>query len=178
MRFSILTLLGLVAVAAIGIAALLKANEAWAEAISNMVVAALAASIAAGLILARQQRAFAIGFAVVGVSFFVLTFLPQPHAWMNPLVSERGLRVLHNSIRKEFNVTTKTTIDGNTFTATTRHVRPKLDCFLQVGNMLSVLLIALVGGLIARYSYWLRQKQESAAAASDSPEVTSDHGST
>ena len=158
-------MLGLVAVAAIGTAALLNANEVWAEAISNMVVAALAASIAAGFILARQQRAFAIGFAALGVSFFVVAFIPQPHAWINPLASERGFHVLHNAVRKEVVTTTKSTGGDRPYSVTQQYTLPKRDCFLHVGNMLSVLLIALVGGFVGRYFYWLRQKQDAEIAS-------------
>ena len=54
MRFSILTLLGLVAVAAVGTAALLNANQIWAEVIYSITFITLLIALIAALMLRAE----------------------------------------------------------------------------------------------------------------------------
>jgi hypothetical protein len=74
MRFSILTLLGLVAVAATGTAALLNANDFWAKASYSIGFVTLLVAVIAGLTLRDGARAFWVGFAVSELRSLVTSY--------------------------------------------------------------------------------------------------------
>lgn len=71
MRFSIRTLLGIIAIAAAGFSALLTSYEVWAKYFVSACLLVLLGSFV-GIIYCRgQRRAFWIGFAIFGWGYFL-----------------------------------------------------------------------------------------------------------
>ena len=66
MRFSILGLLGLVAFAALGCAALQNSNDVWRTCLYSLAVGSLIAALVPAVLLTGRKRAFWIAFALVG----------------------------------------------------------------------------------------------------------------
>ena len=72
LRFSLLTLLCVVSIAALGSAALANPNEIWRLVVFNVTLVTL---LAAALTAVVKRRPFAVGFAVVGWIYFALAFI-------------------------------------------------------------------------------------------------------
>jgi len=72
LRFSLLTLLCVVSIAALGSAALANPNEVWRLVIFNLTLIML---LAAALMAVVRRWPFAVGFALTGWIYFALTFL-------------------------------------------------------------------------------------------------------
>ena len=161
MRFSILTLLGLVAVAAIGTAALLNANRAWVSLTYIGVVAMLAASLVGSLILRAGKQSFAIGFAGFGISFVLAVYLLPGIKSLDFYIVEFPLWRLHSAIKTEVQ---EIQVHQVRFQQTISVDVPERDHFLRVGHALALAMCSFVGGLIGRYFYWLREKQEAGVA--------------
>ena len=73
LRFSLLTLLGVVLVAGIGSAALANPTDAWRQVVVTGTVAVLSVTTLAA-VAKRPASPFARGFAVMGWAYLVLTF--------------------------------------------------------------------------------------------------------
>ena len=73
LRFSLLTLLGVVLVAGIGSAALANPNDTWRQVVVTGTVVALLVAILFA-VSKRPMSRFALGFAVTGWLYLVLTF--------------------------------------------------------------------------------------------------------
>jgi len=73
-RFTVRTLMMIVAFVGVALAGLLSTTEVWAEALfSLMVVALLLATVGA---IRREDRAFRLGFAVFGSAYLALSLSP------------------------------------------------------------------------------------------------------
>ena len=158
MRFSILTLLGLVAIAAVGCAALANANPIWSSVVYISAVVMSATSLLGSLILRRGQQAFAIGFAAFGISFFILCVLLGDSTGEFSAI-DKLLGTLHAAIKTEIQVT-----DTAPFPTVVTVSLPREIYFEEVGKRLGVIVCGLFGGFLGRYFYWLRQKQEAEIA--------------
>ena len=159
MRFSILTLLGLVAVAAVGCAALLNANDVWAEVCYSVTFITLLVAFVAGLILRGGTRAFCIGFAVFGLAYFSDGLFDKSallSTTLSDYVSKR-IEGLPPDERIESAIQTWDSL-------TARRGQPANVHFVIVFNSIFSLVYALFGGFVARYFYWLRQKQDAGVA--------------
>ena len=163
MRFSILTLLGLVAFAAVGCAALLNANKTWASITFSASILILLTSVVAAIFSARARRAFWVGFAVFGCCYFLLYTTVMPNR-TNDFATTIPLNILH----RQFPVPENVSQIRDSFRRRQVQLR-EMENFLEVGHALWTLILAFFGGAIARYFYWLRQKQE--AVAGERPEL-------
>ena len=160
MRFSILTLLGLVAVAAVGCAALLNANEMWASIVGTLVFVVVLSGVIASVYRSGSNRAFSIGFALFGVAHFCAdSIAPLSHLLTEPISTLAWAYI--DGATLETDVGEVGTLDFGF------HARPVVAGEIYCGSVIHSLLtlvFAILGGLIARYFYWLRQKQEAAIA--------------
>ena len=155
MRFSILTLLGIVAFAAVGCAALLNANQLWAEATYSIAFVTLLIALVAALMLRGGTRAFCIGFAVFGIAYF------------SDLFSDQSQMITYSISENLHDWTEAAPRDGSAFVETPSGlVRPLvLNPFLVlVFHSLFSIVFAYAGGLIGCCFYSLRQKQNAQAA--------------
>jgi hypothetical protein len=74
MRFSLGTLLLVVAFVGLGSAAFARPSQLWVEAMVTLTVSFLFAASVAAIVGAGRTRIFAAGFAIVGWLYFLLTF--------------------------------------------------------------------------------------------------------
>src|SRR5438552_3256965 len=75
-RFSILSLMGLVGVIAIGIAALRSPSPLWANGLFTLAILACLASVIYAIYSKGRRRAFGVGFAICGWVNLTLSFAP------------------------------------------------------------------------------------------------------
>ena len=157
MRFSILGLLGLVAFAAVGCAALMKATYVWANVVYMSTFFVLWLAVVAAIYTVGSTRAYLVGFTICGLAYLYSDKLAADNYFttyelatylyrLTPEAAKPGLSAQGGGITKAAN-------------------------FRSIFDSLSSLAFGCLGGLVARYFYWLRQKQEAAAAASHSPGV-------
>lgn len=151
-RFTIASLIGLVALIALGSAALVGATPDWARWAFSLVLAALSVATLGGLFARGPARAFWAGFALVGWAC-----LFAPDSIRSELVTSRWIARLASAVhplqpqpnrpadlgsyRTYYDVRTKTylvDVDG------------KIARAEQIGHELLALLLALAGGLVAR----------------------------
>jgi hypothetical protein len=93
LRFSLATLFLVMAVVAVGCAALANPSQAWAEVIVAVVLLLLFAGLVAALIVQGPLRVFVIGFATVGWLYFLLTFADAVNL-RDRLITTRPLNVM------------------------------------------------------------------------------------
>ncbi len=74
LRFSLLTLLGVVLVAAVGSAALANPTDTWRQVAFTITVVVLLFFTLLAAVTRSRRRPFALGCGIVGWSYFVLTF--------------------------------------------------------------------------------------------------------
>jgi hypothetical protein len=75
-RFSIRTLMAVIVVSAVGLAALRNANELWATAMSLVVLIAVGVAVLGAVILRGKERFCLLGFAVFSCGYFVSALTP------------------------------------------------------------------------------------------------------
>ena len=76
-RFSIASLLGLVLFVAVAVAALREADDLWDTGLFTLAVSLLLASVLLAVHRTDQERAFWLGFALVGWSYLIASLIPQ-----------------------------------------------------------------------------------------------------
>jgi hypothetical protein len=77
--FSLLALLGVVTIAAIGCAALANATEAWAVLIVSSAFSLLAFGVLSSINGKGHRRAFWLGFVAVGLGYDAMLFCDTPY---------------------------------------------------------------------------------------------------
>ena len=87
LRFSLLGLLGVIALIAVACAALRSASEIWGSAAFTLTVAALFVALVGVIFRQRASRAFWGGFALLGWGYLLLVFGP----WFKDNVSQQLL---------------------------------------------------------------------------------------
>ena len=143
MRFSILGLLGIVAVIAIGFAALANPTLWWASIVKSGVLFLLAVAIFSGFTLRGRCRIVCSGAAFFGCGYVLLRFVDLPFVDLNRnLLPNRLLVYLE---------------------ATWNPTNSPSERFYIV-ECLFALFLSVAGGLIGDYFYALRQKQNAQAA--------------
>jgi hypothetical protein len=176
-RFSIAGLMGLVVVAAVGVAALRFASELWAGVLLMLTLGVLGAAIL-GMVHRRDgKRAWWQGFALFGWGYLTLALGPWFGATIAPsLPTTTGLNALYAKMHPASEVeqarrgavtttggwvsatdtswastATSTGTPPGTWTSVTLFVAsPTSESFLRVGHCLWALLAACVGGLVGR----------------------------
>jgi len=147
-RFSLRTLLVGLVFFAVGCTALVNASEAWQTTISTTAFAALFFATLAGLFRRGKAQAFWIGFAVIGWLYLVLVYGLWEENTQPRLATTRALVLVWNAVRYTVAV-------SGSFAGATRTV-PNHEYFLNIGQCLWALLLALLGGLLARYFHSTR----------------------
>lgn len=147
-RFSIKFLFAAVTCCALAIVALVNASPVllgvlWLVLFVIYLVAGLAAIFRRG-----PQQAFAAGFVIAGLAFLV---------WINGssnsnFPTTRALSALYKIVARETPNPRANPITGGRATL----LEPPYSVFRETGNDLCSLLVALLGGLLARYFYVTR----------------------
>ena len=148
MRFSILSLLGLVAFAAVGCAALAQTSFIWAAFVTSLAAVSLCIALVAAIMLRGRQQAFWIGFVAAGLLYH---HLAVGTGYAPKLVStELAIRQF------AFYMEVEDVFLNQDYTY--------LDAFTWTAQSLMQLLLAYIGGCVALFCYSLRQKQNTQAA--------------
>jgi hypothetical protein len=175
LRFSLLTLLGVVLVAAVGSAALANPTDTWRQVIVTGTVAILSV---ATLATVTKRSAFAAGFAVMGWLYFVLAFSRVLNV-REHLLTERAVVWLHGKVHHDISEDlilpqlpgpgspvvplrydsprlTPAAFAGYNMSSP---ILSKVYNFAMIGRFLWTLLLATIGGLFAS---WLGRRRDRA----------------
>lgn len=95
-RFSIRSLMALIVVAAIGLAALRNANGLWAGMLLLLALAAIGSAVMGAVILRGKERYWSAGFAFFAGCYLVLAIGPWLSSWYS---SRIGTTYLLNQLR-------------------------------------------------------------------------------
>jgi hypothetical protein len=150
-RFSFTAMFGLVAIVALGCAALWKPTGLWVMVISATTVTSLFFATLAAIYQQQARRAFWVGFAVVGWGFFGVQQLPGSSALPMNRISEKLLQLVHpEQVPPNLNPHVPNPV-----------ARPVANAdvtrsFAEIVNWLWPLVFGFIGGLFARHLY-LRQ---------------------
>ncbi len=149
LRFSLLTLLGVVLVAAVGSAALANPTDTWRSVFVTLTLVVLF-SFTTLAALNRSRRSFALGFVMAGWLYFVLTFNSTFKDIRPTLLTDRivdwSAGLLHEDIRE-----TKVAMPADPFSSSTNRTWYKLLRYEDVGHCLWTLILATIGGLFASW---------------------------
>jgi hypothetical protein len=158
-RISLATLLGIVAVVALGLAGMTSASRLATAALATVTLALLLAAILAAWLLAGSDRAFWVGFALFGWTYLVLVNsdwvggqfghdltadLSDVAEMMVPEVQVLSVATPGLGARA---APPQPAID---WAESMRQRQMKIGNFVQIARMLLSLCFALVGGFLAR----------------------------
>jgi hypothetical protein len=134
--------------------ALLNANEVWERATFSIAMAALLTSFVAALYSSGARRAFWIGFAVFGSGYSLLYWNPLGNTG-HELITNDCLAIVLERLPASHGMARTQDIYQRVGMLNARR-----DIFFRVGHTLWTVILALAGGLIARFFYLQRQKQD------------------
>ena len=192
MRFSLLSLFGLVLVAGLGCAALVAGSEIWASVVLSAAVLALAAATLAAVQLRGASRAFCSSFAVAGWAYLFWAFNPwftelreellttkaverlRPHlqpatedlTWWceNRLPPDVQLHRVDQHAGGNKTLYFSMPVTGQMRTANIPAPAGSKADFMRIGQSLWTLLLALLGGLLGSWLWRHRQGRNLDAA--------------
>ena len=163
-RFSLASLMSSVLLIAVACAALRYASELWASVAFTLTVGLLFGATLCVVFRGGDARAFCLGFALFGWGYLFIAFGPWFRGKSSPqppdLLTSKLLAYAHPELSKTV------TLPGNgpirpRFVSVVLHdslglglgtvLVPAWEHFQQVGHSLVALLIALMGGGLARY---------------------------
>jgi hypothetical protein len=163
-RFSILHLLAVTALAAVGCVALLNSSSIGAASLNGFVVLILAASVLLAVFRDRERRAYWVGFAFSGWLYLILCFGPifyESPFGRSRIITGRLATALYDRIYARPDVPT---YPADPFSVTdpfgpsSMAISPERADFLFVAHALWSVLFAMLGGLFARWLYESRKK--------------------
>jgi hypothetical protein len=168
-RISVRSLMAVVLVSAIGLAALRNAND-WSAGIMLLVaLMATGTAILGAIFLRNRERAWWTGFALFGGAYLALTFSP----WLSEtfraklatahLIKEMYTSKFQTPLLPRVKVTEINMDSGVTKSRWVTPTKPSYEHFQSVGHSLFALLAGLLGGTVAVWFY-ARQTRVSAAA--------------
>jgi hypothetical protein len=157
MRFSLRTLAVLVAGLAVIFAALFFASPLWTRIVFTAVLFGMLASIIGIVYRTGARRAFWVGFAIVGCAFCSLYYTGIME---NRMAIAPVLDALHDATKRTVSERKSQPILGKVvpgrptrrFWMESRDIPAKTD-FREVGHLLSIPLLAMLGGFLAAYLY-------------------------
>ena len=171
LRFSIANLLAAVALVGIGLAALNSPSSASAGLLALATVAFVLLSILGVVYRSHEARAFWLGFAICGGSYFAIALTP-----VAPLVSD-GLGATLKAVRAAFwTIRTPDGESGPTGLMDTAYDRENATTlawpswhhgFGLTIHCLVNLLFALAGGIAGRWFYATRTKEAAASTIAE-----------
>ena len=162
-RFSILHLLALTALAAVGCVALLNSSSLGAAGLIGLVALILAASVLLAVFRDRERRAYWVGFAFSGWLYLILCFGPiftESPFGRSRIITGRLATALYDRIYATPDVPT---YPADPFAAPDPFAPPSAISpgradFLFVAHALWSVLFAMLGGLFAHWLYGSRKK--------------------
>jgi hypothetical protein len=183
LRISMASLLGIVAVIALGLAGIRSASSLWTTAAATVTLALLLASILAAWLLAGVDRAFWAGFALFGWTYLLLVNWD----WVGGQFGHdltAGLSDLAESMFAEpVPIVPATPVapplltvpaprpapPASSYLEEVRQRQIKIGNFVQIGRLTLALLFGLLGGFIATVLARRRESTAKVPAASTLP---------
>jgi len=179
-RISLRELFALVAVVALAILSLKYASDAWVAIIAGMAMLALFAAFIVAAVDRGERQAFAIGFALIMVSYGLIVLnMPDPHDrnggtlefdhWSGRLPTTRLLRYVHQAVDRSQWIDTTTgqiianhdshgpTTSGQS--SVSLNEIPRRDQFMPIGHLWWGILLGYIGGCFAQFVYMRRAQQ-------------------
>ena len=155
-RFSLLTLMGLVAFAGMGLAAMINPSPLWASFLVTLKVGTLILAMVGAVFAGGRLRVFCIGFLLCSGSYLVLIHGPWFDKHIAPyLVTTRLLEYLEPKVispSEQRHVFLRTPTGGQTSIGGPRLLQ-------LVGHSFTTLLFGFIGGLLAQYVSTTRERK-------------------
>jgi hypothetical protein len=144
-RYSIRSLMAVVILAAIGLAALRNANELWAGLMLLVALATIGVTLLGTVISRGRERTWWAGFAFFAGGYLLLAEGPWFSPWLQPrLGTTHLLNELHSRLMPPVS---GDTVEAQQVAAAMRAA--SLDVLQRLGHSLFALLVGLAGGIIA-----------------------------
>ncbi len=157
MRFSVRWLLIFILAIAVGVVALLNANEYWAGAARSTLILLLSLATAIASLSTGSRRAFWIGFAVFGwIQFASVGFAKnlERETTSGYLLTDQGIEWLHSKLVRNVEILVpifNAGVQVRTQPAIVR--RPHIDYFNVVARCLLVAFLGTLGGYVATWIF-------------------------
>jgi hypothetical protein len=149
-RFSLRSILLVVALAALGTAALVSSSLMWLGVISSLSVAFLLTSLTLATNTKGSARAFWIGAITWGVLYLIIVRL----LWQGDTSSIPGRLITTDILRLVYSGIAKEILEpqGGGFPPRMTYV-PYIETFLEIGHLLWSWVLALIGGIVGRATF-------------------------
>jgi hypothetical protein len=160
-RFTLASLLGLVALIALGFAGLFSATTFWTSAAATLTLALLLGAVLGIVLLHGVERAFWLGFALFGGVYLVMV----EWDWIGGQLGHdltAGLSDVAEQLLPPPSVASPPTAPGffpQVPVETTRSWQIKTGNFVQIGRFSLAILFAVLGGLVARWFFQRRERE-------------------
>ena len=128
--------------------ALMNASQLWGHLTYTVAFVALWLAVVAAAYQIGPKRAYCVGFAICGLA-----------SLYTDGIADNGYLATHLLASYVYSVTLGAAKEG----IYTAHGLTEFDYFRSIFHSLFSIAFAFLGGLTARYFYWLRQKQEATA---------------
>jgi len=142
-------MLALVAVAALGCAAMRSGSWLWASVTFTMTLGFLGLAIVGAIYHRGERRAFWLGFATFGWIYLYMAFSTSTRIVENQLISKQAAAYLRNLVQPETNAGLSLDVGGS---------RLGVFSFTQIVHSLFIMAFALVGGVLASWVYRASEK--------------------
>jgi hypothetical protein len=171
-RFSLATLIGIVAVIALGLAGMLSGSRLWLMLASTATLAVLLAAILASWLFSGIERAFWVGFALFGWTYLIMVSWDwvggQIGHDLTVGISEAAERILPDVKPPPFpfglptvppSVSTSSptrisvpsaALNQGDYIELSRQRQIKIGNFVQIGRMMGSLCFGMLGGWLGR----------------------------
>ncbi len=163
-RFSIRTLMALLLVSAVALAALRNASDLWAGMMHLTALGDVGVAILGSINLRGGERAWWQGFAIFSGGYLALTFGPWlPDNFPSKLGTAHIIRAMYD-LKFETPYLPKVKMveidetNGTSKSSWVTPTKPSYEHFQRVGHSLFALLAGLVGGSIAARFYARRER--------------------
>ena len=148
-RISLASLLGIVAVAGLGLAGLKSATVLWTTAATTVTLGLLLAAVLGAALLRGAERAFWLGFALFGWVYLLLV----DWSWIGAQVGHDltgGFRELIDALFPSDPKLRNVSTTAPEYFAAARRRDIRIGNTVQISRLFLCLLFALVGGLVGR----------------------------
>ncbi len=164
-RFSLRWLLVGIALCAVGVAALVNASTMWLRVTASLTLLAFAVVLLVAICSTGARRAFMLGFLAWGIIYLVVVGLilrdenNEINEWPPTiLLTSQALQCLHTAVFRQVG-----TYPPGDLNAGLPIYGPDHDMFMKIGQLLWAWILAMCGGLVAKFLYRVYQRKESSS---------------
>jgi hypothetical protein len=151
-QLTLASLLGVVAVIALGLAGLLSASTFWTTSAATVTLACLLASALGAILLRGPERSFSLGFAVFGLVYLILVNWDWIGGQFGHDLTAGLGEAAERMIPAPVTAATAAPVRGPSLVPfeliQSRQIR--VGNFVQIGRMSLAMMFAFLGGIIGR----------------------------